>query len=919
MNRLAKMMKFFTSGFFLTLLLISSVYAEEAEPAKTVRVGWYQTAGLQDVNEPSTLSGYNYEYLAKISQYENWDYEFVFGTWSDLEQQLIHGEIDLMGDVAVTEERKALYNFCDYPNGYSRMLMVARSDDDRFAYNDYGSFNGITVGTLPSSFRKALLDREAKEHHYSVTYKEYQTNEEMFTALKNGETDTAIFSNVNSYQDFKVISEWEPNPFYFIVTKSRDDILSELNDAMQRIQSTDLFIQERLFNKYFGDNGKNSVVGLTRDELTYVRQSGPISVLISKNQKPISYVKDGKAMGMIPDYMDLISKKTGLKFSYVICDHFKDMGARFQNGDSIIFAQFPDNFNIAEEQNTNLTTPFYTLLYGFINYPDNALKKKKLIAIEEGKISLSAMLEKEGYQTITFPDESRCLDAVVDHKADAAALSSISYDQLSYHAKYSGLSFQPKPDLDINISLGISKSSGKTLYSIIEKAANAISSTTMSGIVVSNTNIVPEYTLQDIFYRYQPAVFIIILLLSVIGILFAWFHRKNQLYSKLQATKLEAEQANDAKSSFLSSMSHDIRTPLNGIIGFTEVALNENDPEKKQTYLKKIKSSGELLLDLVNDILDLSRIESGKLVLEQEAVDSHQVIEKVVTALQPSAEMKGITLKADLSAYPDEMIWVDRLKFQKIILNLLSNAIKYTPKGGTVTLSVQKIDPPQNGLTRRILIKDNGIGMSPEFMSRLYQPFSQEHRPEAKNITGTGLGLSIVKRFVEFVGGKIDVQSQLGKGTQFTVELPIQLADAQKISENSQTDQHKVLSGKRILICEDNAMNSEIAQLLLKEKGMITDCSQNGKEGLSQFAASPEGYYAAILMDIRMPVMDGFEATQAIRALPRSDSKTVPIIAMSAEAFTEDILAAEQSGMNGYITKPFEPEKLFNELSRNIK
>jgi PAS domain S-box-containing protein len=399
----------------------------------------------------------------------------------------------------------------------------------------------------------------------------------------------------------------------------------------------------------------------------------------------------------------------------------------------------------------------------------------------------------------------------------------------------------------------------------------------------------------------------------------ASFEREQAQLAKISAAKLEADRANEAKSAFLSSMSHDLRTPLNGVLGFTELALKETDPEKKQNYLEKIDSSGKLLLDLINDTLDLSRIDSGKSVYEPEAVDPEELIPAVITALRPSAELKGIHLDVDFANYPTELIWCDRLKTQKIFLNLLSNAIKYTPEGGQILVRFgsEKAKSPQKWLI--FSVKDNGIGMSAAFLKTMYEPFCQEKRSESAKVPGTGLGLAIVKRFVDLLGGTIRCESTLHVGTTFVVSLPIEEVH-QGVKEKKEEGVSALsLAGKRVLICEDNAFNQEIAVMLLKEKGIVSECAENGVVGLQCFLEHPAFYYDAVLMDLRMPRLDGIGCTEAIRKLERADAKSVPIIAMTADAFDESIKAAKDAGMDGYITKPLIPQKLFEELAKAFK
>lgn len=385
---------------------------------------------------------------------------------------------------------------------------------------------------------------------------------------------------------------------------------------------------------------------------------------------------------------------------------------------------------------------------------------------------------------------------------------------------------------------------------------------------------------------------------------------------KIEAAKLEAEKANEAKSTFLSSMSHDIRTPLNGVIGFTQIAQSEKDPAKVKDYLSKIQSSGELLLDLVNDTLDLSRIESEKVVLEPEAIEVKDLVEEVVTALKPGADLKKITLTVNRLA--EDEVWVDKIQCQKIILNLLSNAIKYTPSNGHVNLSFKAVSGTNSGHLYQLIVQDDGIGMSPEFLERIYEPFSQEHRKEASGVTGTGLGMALVKRIVTLLGGDIQVDSVMTKGTKFTVNLP--LSNVQKGKEEARHAEKAVLSlkGKRVLLCEDNRINAEITTIQLHDKGIEVVWKENGQDGVASYEGEAPYYFDAILMDIRMPVMDGMSATKAIRASGRLDAESIPIIALTGDAFAEDIEKCLAVGMNAHLAKPIDPQKMFSTISSLI-
>ena len=363
---------------------------------------------------------------------------------------------------------------------------------------------------------------------------------------------------------------------------------------------------------------------------------------------------------------------------------------------------------------------------------------------------------------------------------------------------------------------------------------------------------------------------------------------RNELEQKRKLEKaLEAaEKANEMKSVFLSTVSHDMRTPLNGIIGYTTLALQQKDTEVTHSYLEKIKTASDSLLLLINDTLDLARIENGNDTLKQEPLNSYEFINSVITTVKPSLTMKNINFITKLDGISNLWLKFDKMRMEKILLNLLSNAAKYTPENGSVTLKCNCSKAEENKATISITVSDTGCGMSKEFLPKAFEPFTQERTAATANTGGSGLGLSIVKKLIEMMNGTIEVQSVLGKGTTFNVHLTFEIVSPQiKVTpELVQSDNDYVLSGKHILLCEDNAVNREIAIALLETKKLIVDVATNGKEGVELFRKSKPGTYDAILMDIRMPIMNGYDATQEIRALNRSDSQIIPIIAMTADA-----------------------------------
>ena len=409
------------------------------------------------------------------------------------------------------------------------------------------------------------------------------------------------------------------------------------------------------------------------------------------------------------------------------------------------------------------------------------------------------------------------------------------------------------------------------------------------------------------------SVFVFVMLL-LIRRTFDRIQENEQLEVRLSA----AEEASKAKTFFLSNMSHDIRTPLNAIIGYTTLANGEGVTlEEKSGYIDKIGIAGRQLLDIVNDVLDMSRIESGKFILEPTCVNLENCAREVCDLVRVQLEAKKIrlSLSCDIS---HKWVLCDKAMMDRAVMNLLCNAGKFTEENGSVSLQLKELAGSEGTGRYEIRIKDTGIGMSREFVERLFVPFERERTSTVSKIQGTGLGLAITKSIVDMLGGDISVQTEKGKGTEFTITVDFPLAEpAEEIC--SCEGEEVSFEGLRALLVEDNMINMEIAQMLLDQAGFVIETAENGKIALEMTAASEPGYYDVILMDIQMPVMDGYTAAQAIRALPDPGLAGIPIIAMTANAFQEDIKKAEEAGMNGHIAKPLDIPDMKATLQRVLK
>ena len=399
-------------------------------------------------------------------------------------------------------------------------------------------------------------------------------------------------------------------------------------------------------------------------------------------------------------------------------------------------------------------------------------------------------------------------------------------------------------------------------------------------------------------------------------------YREKQYAAELKKSAEQAKKASEAKTRFLFNMSHDIRTPMNAIIGFSDLLeKNLKNEEKVREYLKKIKSSGNFLMTIINQVLEMARIESGTAILKTEAANLSELFYSVNTVLESDIQMKGIHCSIDTNVQHKYAV-CDKTKLQEIYLNIMSNAIKYTPDGHAIHVTINETVFDDKKARYVFVCEDTGIGMNPEYLPHIFDEFSREHTATENKVSGTGLGLSIVKSFVELMNGRIHVESELGKGTKFTVEIPLELASEEDVCKKELPEQAFRTDkniGKRILLAEDNELNAEIAMELLKEEGFLIDWVKDGQECFDKLEESDDGYYDLILMDIQMPILNGYYTTAKIRQMENQKKAATPIVAMTANSFDEDIEMTKKAGMNGFIAKPLDSEKMFTILKQNIE
>ncbi len=918
--------------FACILLLFPSHAHTAAGNSRTLRVGFFAFDGYHIQDENGKRSGYGYDFLQMLARYGDWTYEYVGydKSWAEMQAMLADGEIDILTSAQKTQEREEKFAFSDVSIGTSSAILTVRSGDERYAAGDYATYNGMRVGLLKNSSRNDKLAEFAAKKGFSYVPVYYNTENEMTAALQNSsEIDAILSSNLRSIQNEWILDTFSPSDFYVMVRKDDTELLAEINDAIARMDMNLLDWRHDLWNKYYTADF-NEEIAFTVEEKAYlsdIKKSGAvIRAIVEPDRTPYSYFENGEAKGIIPEIFSRLTEMTGLKFEIVETKNRTDYFGALDSDKSIevridAYADYSD----AEQRGYKLTSPYLTASVEQVARK-TASEPYSIVALVKAAdpTAYRAAALTSGAGITEYESIRECLDAVNRGDADATYVLTYTAQQYMNDNDVAGaLKSTLFPQYSIPYAIGVANTADGRLLTVLDKAVANLNRGDVESIILAETATVQrDMTLTDYFIAHPFAIVVACMFFALIlamAALLLYRQKSMKLIEdknrELQAEALRADKASAAKSEFLSTISHDMRTPLNGVISFTSFALKAETLEKKQEYLEKTRQSATILLGLINDTLEVSRIESGKMALEPEWIGLSELVDGITLVIQNLAAEKGLLFVKEIGFSEDDFAFVDRFKIQDLLMNLLTNAVQYTPEGGTVSLSVIPIEPPAEGKNIRILVSDTGVGISEEFMPNLYEPFAQESDPRLKSSGGTGLGLYIVRKIITLMNGTITVKSQKDKGTEFSVCLPVEIEKRLRTASPAIGCTFD-FSGKKVLLVEDNAVNTEIASTILASHGITVVCATNGEKGMNLFKASHDGEFDAILMDIHMPVMDGYEATAAIRAMKRRDAGRIPIIAMTADAYEGDIAHCLAAGMNGHTSKPVDPERLFSELAR---
>lgn len=909
---------------------LQPVYGDEPEQ-KVIKVGCVDIEQFLLMDEEGNVHGYGAEYLSEISKYTNWEYEFVRGSWSQCLAWLDQGEIDLLFPAEYTAERAKDFLFSDMQCGIDFVALLTRKDNQEMYYNDFEHYDGMRVGMITGNHLNQLFKDTAEEKGFSYEPVYFKDMKYMQRALEQKKVDAIVNGNLSIQDNQKLLMRTKSVPAYFMMSKKNAALMGELNTSLEELDKENPYYVSSLTEKYYGDFSKRAK-SLTREELEFASSCKPIKVAVSSDTYPYQwYDKEEQAYrGIDIDVLEQIGENIGLVFEYVEARDREEAWNFVKEGKVDLIAGIYSESTLKKIFEINLTDSYTDKVNtavtrrGNVVYPTDQLKVVIPKSFEGMRVYIATNYPE--WEITTAKDEETCLNTVKRGNADITFIDSLKIHADPDYQGTRGVDVVPSIVINVPVYLGVSNRQSQTLMSLLNKGISMLDTGDLEDFKIYNSINQSDYSVAG-FIRSKPitAMVLVVTFASLIfaAIFMTYKNRKKAVYTRiLEANNRELYEANNAKSEFLQRVSHDMRTPMNGIIGLIGLSLEDKNLSLDlRKNLEQINTSGRYLLNLINDTLDMSSIEEQKITLKEEMVALKPIIDNASGQIKVMAKTEGLHFHVHCEVI-EEQIYGDKVRIEQILINLLSNAVKFTPDGGTVELAVRKLDSSQGRLKVEFMVTDTGVGISQEFLPKIFDSFEQESDSTVDNVGGTGLGMSIVKGLVDMMGGTIQIKSQKGKGTCVRVLLDFKRGEkSPKAFPNVDLDQDvdlNALKGRRILLCEDHAVNRAIAKKILERVGCQIDIAENGKTCLALFEKSQVNYYDCILMDIRMPVMDGLTAASKIRKLDRSDAKTVPIIAMTANAFEEDVKKSLNAGMNAHISKPVDKDILYKTMIEYI-
>ena len=945
-------MRFSTALF---LLLPGSLFGVGKTERKVVRIAYQEYNQLMMVDEDNhPLSGYAYDYTQTIATYAGWDIHYVPCTsFFDSIKLLLSGNVDLIYEISYTEERAKEILFPDEPMGFDYYYLYSSSEKSSITPDDYASMNGKTVGVTRGTILTDLLKQWSDKKNVTFNIVEYENIPEKEADLHAGKIDLDLELSMLAKRDLSVVKKIGSSAYYLVASKNRPDLIADINSATEKILNNDLFYFSRLQERYFSNTVLSS--NLTLDEKNWLADHKVLRVGYFDNYLPFSTRDEsGRPIGAVIEAVREIIRQLKLEdaltVEFICYDNQKEGYRAVESGEIDLMLPVYISNSVKRDYRIIGGKSLATFVSDLTFLNDYGEGKDKRIGVNRNNL-MQYYYSKDCYpdSDIVFYDDIRgCLDGLLDGTADGTFLNGVRAEALLKPAKYHSLrSVRAKSDFQLHMAFA---EDNLALMLLMNRGLTVLDPDFINKASYSYVGNIYTFTAMDFLQDHiLPVIVTVAIIVALIAALVVYWisnrklskiNRKLKTNSEIIETQrqqecelrkqlerkqgeledalLMAQSANRAKTTFLRNISHDIRTPMNAIIGFTGLAASHvNDKERVQEYLETIAQSSDHLLSLINDVLDMSRIESGKMSLNEKPESLPDILHTLRDIVHADTETKQHTFSIDTVDVRNEYVYCDKLRLKQVLLNLISNAIKYTHPGGTISLRVaQKPSAKQGRASFEFRCRDNGIGMTEGFAKTIFDPFTREENSTVSGIQGSGLGMAITKNIVDMMGGSISVSSKKGEGTEFIVLVDFRIAEKKASDQTTADVQSLSLKGRRCLIVDDYALNLKIGMLQLQAQGMVVDTARNGQIAVDMIRKNGASAYDFVLMDVQMPMMDGYEATSIIRKLPDGDK--LKIIAFSANAFEEDRKQSLKAGMDGHIAKPLNISDLLNELKRFV-
>lgn len=902
------------------MMLIMSFACFAGEDQRVLRVAFPEVSGYTMTTSDGKHAGLVVDMLNEVAKYTGWKYEYVPVNSDDMMDRFESGEIDLMGGQYYMDGMEEYYGYPDNNCGYSKLILLARKEDDTIKSFDLNTFNGKTIGVYErakENIRRLQIYLELNNLDCTLKYYTYEQVEDQGNLnqfLKRGEVDLLLGNSADTTGEFYVAAAFDSQPHYIVTQPGDQETLNALNMALEKIYDADPNFSTKVYEKNF-PNTVNLNTSLNKGELAYVREKQMVTVAVPYNWHPLYCENnDNGHDGFVPDVLESVAEFSGLQFSYVYFDSYAESVAAVQQGKADLLGFYLGSGERALEQGLAVTSDYVELNFILVRNKESTYPEEGLIGgIIEGKQMPEYVIAE---QIRYYSDVSVALDEVNRGDIDFVYGLSSRLESIIQQNNFTNLVQVNSINDSQGISFAMPSPAEPELLTIMNKAINNL--TNEDRITISSRNLISigerRMTLSSIIYGNPGLAVAVVSVVLTLVLIVVIIISRSRLHAAVMRNELEKAAAdNRAKSEFLSRMSHEIRTPMNAIVGLTDlIEMKGHLPEDAQENLLKIKSSSRYLLSLINDILDMSRIENGRMEIASEPFSLEILCSDIESMLMEDARKKKLDFKMERN-FESDVVVGDAIRLRQVILNLLSNAFKFTPDGGAVTVRISEEEHTQEEATYTIRVTDTGVGIEAENQERIFRSFEQLGSNYSKS-QGTGLGLAISSSIVQLMGGELKLTSILGQGSEFYFTVTLPKGELKKRRGLGMEREKDFLKDVNILIVEDNDLNAEIAMELLTEQGAAVSRAVNGRDALEVFEQERPGAFDIILMDIQMPEMNGLEAAAAIRSLDRADAKTVPIIAMTANAFKEDEEAAINAGMTGFVPKPIDVNSLYGLL-----